>query len=98
MKNQIVCVSYDLSLSLFLPVEKHTPPSSMCITPRMSNSAGQLNNNIHTVFTHLGLHFLRRKGGSEIDPNLGWKPHKVQFTINATAVVAGIRFIGGEIY
>lgn len=29
----------------------------------MSNSAGQLNNNIHTVFTHLGLHFLT--GGME---------------------------------
>lgn len=35
----------------------------MCTRPKMSHSDGQLNNNLHTVFTHLGLHFLT--GGTE---------------------------------
>lgn len=42
---------------------RNTHHSSMCNRPGMSNRAGQLNNNIHTVFTHLGLHFLT--GGIE---------------------------------
>lgn len=33
-------------------------PYSTCTGPRTSNGASQLNYNIRTVFTHLGLHFL----------------------------------------
>ena len=67
----------------FLLWNRH--PRSTRGGPGMSDRASQLNDNISTVFTHLGLHFLSGgTGGSERDPNVGRKPHrvKVAFVIN----------------
>lgn len=47
----------------FFLLRSAKPLAACALGPRMSNSVGQLNNNIHTVFTHLGLHFLT--GGME---------------------------------
>lgn len=65
------------------PLRNTHPHSSMCTTPRMSNSAGQLNNNIHTVFTHLGLHF--QTGGMEALKTIQiWAGNHTEFHLQLT--------------
>lgn len=80
----------------------NTHPDSTRMGPRMSNRAGQLNNNIHTVFTRLELHFL--SGRTEALKGIQlWAGNHTEWelplslTINVTAVV-GISCSGRGVY